>query len=654
MFFRCSLISLLLLVFAGLWGCDSTNGNPAMAASGEPAANTGSSAASEDESPDAAAQVTKPGAGKKLDAPNPLEGLPPLDQIPVQRPKVFDDHYPGSNDPYQRRIATEIHTSSIIEIDLPEQATPSPVVMRFLGPVEGLVLQGDGTPAVGDMNGLIEYLTRNAKTDRERAEALFFFVRDEVKDWWYPAQGIDLTVEDLNVLIWGFGYGYCYDLGRLMAGLWAQAGFRSRVVGWPQHTVAEVFYDNAWHLYDLQHHTFYEKPDGQVASFEELKADGSLFYQDLNEYGLDPINYPPPHMVHWYSIANPVFQDSTEGGPWTIERDFRLDLRPGELLDIYWAEPGAYFHPDSWVVYYGLKTNDKNPPVPMVAYQEYNPARFIPDGAMVFEKVKAPNGKRGWAIDMQSPFMFTEGMFKVPGGGHLPAGWVEVFGRTHALGRLSHGTAHLTQYIAGSNAFRVIVELPEDKTPEEANLAKAFFETNLNISPIGMPALKGGLNRLPFRFKEGKIIFSLWFRDHGADLTLSDFKVSPENPKVGEYTKITYTVTNNGSGRSQPTSLSVFNNVTAFHSETTAKVGVQTVKPLDPGEKTEVAVYWRADKSMTWYGQNPYVQLIDAWLDMEKDTPDHDRRDNRRQDHILLRLDNGELPELPGYAKEHH
>jgi hypothetical protein len=62
-----------------------------------------------------------------------------------------------------------------------------------------------------------------------------------------------------------------------------------------------------------------------------------------------------------------------------------------------------------------------------------------------------------------------------------------------------------------------------------------------------------------------------------------------------------------------------------------------------------VRVYWQANKRMTWYGQNPNVQLFDAWLDFERNTGDADRDNNRRQDYVLLSARDGSLPDLPGY-----
>ena len=587
----------------------------------------------------------------KIEVKDILENLPSIDQLPIRRLKSVENTYPKSNELDQRIFIVKLDKPTLLHLETPQTATPSPLVLRIRGPVKGFVLQGEGQPAVGDMNGLIAYIIRDAKTDREKAEALFFFVRDQIKDWWYPAQGSNLAVNDLSVLVWGFGYGYCYDLGRLQSGLWAQAGFRSRIVAWPRHTVAEVFYDDAWHLYDGQHHSYYTKPDGQVASFQELKTDGQLFYQGLNKYGLDIIGYPPHHMVHWYSQAEPEFKESGKGDYWSVERDFRLNLREGEFLDITYTQPGSKYHPDSWVTWHGLKSNHKDPPSPVTGIWEYAPHRILGKGkTMPWRKVKSPRGKPAWALDMKSPYFFTEGMIKIPTGQHLQ-GWVKAHNETHHLGRLYHGKAHLSRFIAGTNEFTLIVETPEVKTYQEANLHKAEIKAGVNLSHIGLPRLKPGRNQIPLRFEEGKVLFALWYQEHAADLEITDFELRPKNPLEGEDVTLTYTVTNHGSGASQPTSLSVFNNTTSFRSETTRKVGVQTLAPIKPGEHAKVEVYWRASTAMTWYGQNPYVQLMDAWLDLEKDTPDYNRENNRRQDYLLLKREDGSLPELPGYGK---
>jgi len=564
---------------------------------------------------------------------------------------VRNGYYPDSNESGQKRLDVLLTKSAAVPIEIPADRTPAPVTLRFIGPVQDLRIQDEGLPPVGDLDALIAHIVRDAKTDREKAEALFHFIVNDMKDWYYPAQGIDLTVEDLKVLIWNFGFGYCYDMGRLQAGLWAKAGLRSRIVGWPQHTLAEVFYDGAWRLYDLQHRSFYLKEDGSVAGFHELQAEDELFYQGLNEYGLDAIAYPPHHMVHWYAIADPKFEDSQDGEHWKAEKDFSIDLRPGEMFEILYTHPGVMYHPDSWANYYGEMTLRKSPPWPVQGRLVYVPAWT--NHKAQWEAVQTPNGKPGWAMTMRNPYIFTEGWLKVPGIPGFPKFWVEAMGQTHFVGRLVHGNGIFSRYIAGANEFRIILEVEEDRTFEELNLAKAEVHTRLQLSHLGLPSLKPGKNRWPVRFASGSPHVSLWYLESSPDLAIVDFRVEPENPRPGQDAQLIYTVKNQGSKPNKPTSMTVFNNTTVFLSETIDKVGVHTVPPIAPGATREVAFYWQANTRMTWYGQNPYVQLMDAWLDLEKDRADPNRDNNRAQHYLLLSKEDGTLPELPGYSELH-
>ncbi len=593
------------------------------------------------------------GAASDPDGRPPAVAAEKAADLPMAEPKVQGGYYPGSNESGQLRLQVTVHKPSATPIDIPEGLTPSPVTLRFTGPVQGLLIQDEGMPAVGDLDGLIRHLVRNAKTDREKAEALYRFAAHEMKDWYFPAQGVDLTVEDLKTLIWNFGFGFCYDLGRLQAGLWARAGLRSRIVGWPQHSLAEVFYDGAWRLYDGQHRSFYLKEDGSVAGFHDLKANGALFHKGLNAFGLDAIGYPPHHMAHWYGLANPKFEDSHDGEYWKVEKDFRIDLRAGEMFEILYTQPGVAYHPDSWVIYYGEMSLRKSPPWPLQGRLAYVPS-WTSQKAL-WEPTTTPNGKPGFALSMANPYIFTEGWIKVPGVPGSPKLWIESFGSTKHVGRLVHGNGVFNRYIAGSNAFRIIIEPERGKgsTAEELNLAKAEVHTRLQLSHLGLPTLKPGRNRWPVRFTAGSPNLSLWYLESSPDLAIDGFRTEPEHPKPGQDAALVYQIKNRGSRRNKPTSLTVFNTTTGLLSETVEKVGVNTIPPIPPGETYEARFYWQANTRMTWYGQNPYVQLMDAWLDMEKDRADPDRENNRSQNYVLLRKEDGVLPQLPGYSPLH-
>lgn len=567
---------------------------------------------------------------------------------PIVQPQIRNESFPGSFEGKQVRAVTSLARASRLDISVPQSQQPAMVAMRIVGPVEGFRVTSQDGVSAGDLETLVDQLTQGLDSDRERAEALFHFVVTQIKDWYYPAQGINLTVEDLGSLIWDFGFGFCYDLGRLMAGLWAEAGLRSRIVGWPTHTVAEVYYDQAWHLYDLQHRSFYEKHDGQVASFAELKADPSLFYQGLNEFGLDAIGYPPHHMAHWYQKAKPNFQDSKQGPHWKKEKSFSLNLSEGSYFEILFCEPTDIYHPTSWHQYYGEQTAQKEPPWPLQGRLIYAPA-FVGKRAK-WETCRTPEGKPGICVRMKSPYLFTRAWLKIPSMEGFSRIWVEADSQTFFAGRLVGGNAEFSKYVEGSNEFKIILDEKEVAQSQHA-LEKLEIHTRVQMSPIGMPHLKPGRNLIPIEFDRGHPQVSLWFRDSAPDLDIESLVTKPKNPKPGDVTLLRYTVSNNGTSRSQPTVMTVFNNVTAFLAETIEKVGEVTIPPIGPGKRTTVEISWIASTRMTWYGQNPYVQLLDAWIDMAHDRPDPNRDNNRLKQFVLLSTPEGALPALPGYRK---
>jgi hypothetical protein len=110
-------------------------------------------------------------------------------------------------------------------------------------------------------------------TDAERALALHEFVVRNVRSWALPnAAGNSRPMQILNV----YGYCNCGGFARATAALAAVAGMKSRVVGLPGHVVAEVFYDDAWHLFDGSANAVYRKPDGTLASVEEVHGNLKL------------------------------------------------------------------------------------------------------------------------------------------------------------------------------------------------------------------------------------------------------------------------------------------------------------------------------------------------------------------------------------------
>ena len=104
------------------------------------------------------------------------------------------------------------------------------------------------------------YVQANARTPREKAEAIwrFFFTdgRFVKPGFWYHIAGWAYEeprgeVLDPMKLIHSYGFGLCYHVAPLLEAVWDAGGFEhARVWFLTGHTVAEVFYDGAYHYFD--------------------------------------------------------------------------------------------------------------------------------------------------------------------------------------------------------------------------------------------------------------------------------------------------------------------------------------------------------------------------------------------------------------------
>ncbi len=189
-------------------------------------------------------------------------------------------------------------------------------------------------------------------------------------------------------LINSYGFGLCYHIAPLLASVWKAAGFEdARVWFLTGHTVAEVFYDGAYHYYDsdmLGYSTIGPGAprDSAVASVRQLEADGSILTSKLKSpKEVNPVLVEQP----WYpadvregAIADlaSTFTSSEDNWVFPLGRSpmgYRPDfvLRPGERLIRYFhpEAPGLYYLPyqfdgKSWTEFpqevprYQIRTND--------------------------------------------------------------------------------------------------------------------------------------------------------------------------------------------------------------------------------------------------------------------------------------------------------
>ena len=83
-------------------------------------------------------------------------------------------------------------------------------------------------------------------------------------------------------LLFNAGGGVCHQSAIAMVKLARQIGLEGRVIGLEGHGVAEIYYDNAWHLFDANMGVIFREND-RVLSYAEIISKPSLLYNTLEK-----------------------------------------------------------------------------------------------------------------------------------------------------------------------------------------------------------------------------------------------------------------------------------------------------------------------------------------------------------------------------------
>jgi len=231
-----------------------------------------------------------------------------------------------------------------------------------------------GQPDTRDLKKLAETLYRNAgaHSDREKAEAIWRYLLTDgrfvkpgifyhIAGWAYeePLGEVLDPVKLLN----SYGFGLCYQDGPLLAALWEAGGLPARIWFLEGHTVAEVFFDGSYHLFDSDMMGYTTVGDGnpersRIASVRDLEQDGGIILGKLSTPNRAiPERVPDP----WYpadvresAMGGYAELFTTRSDNWLFPfRRFPLFhsmdfiLRPGEKLIRYYkpSEDGSYYLP---------------------------------------------------------------------------------------------------------------------------------------------------------------------------------------------------------------------------------------------------------------------------------------------------------------------
>ena len=119
-----------------------------------------------------------------------------------------------------------------------------------LATVHQIKVTADKAPDCSSLKAIVESVTRDCKTNDEKAIAIYNFMQLTHYHQNYPSEKGGLAVlKEINV----YGWSLCGGLHSVQASLWRELGWRWRFVGWsnPGHTTVECQYDGRWHYLDV-------------------------------------------------------------------------------------------------------------------------------------------------------------------------------------------------------------------------------------------------------------------------------------------------------------------------------------------------------------------------------------------------------------------
>ncbi|MCL2641084.1 MAG: hypothetical protein FWD53_09595 [Phycisphaerales bacterium] len=247
--------------------------------------------------------------------------------------------------------------------------------------VSNINITSDKTPDVSSIEAWRNHFIKPGMSDKEKALAVWKTVvayqhqNPPPKEFLHsPGDNVVDPIKMFNV----YGYGYCSVHAAHVAALARAAGLKSQNRAIIRHNVAEVFFDGQWRMLDASLVNYFLKPDGSIASVDEIIAATSEFYQKYpnlknNPAGLDQFRKDGKWKTEGPPLLNsPFYNDQgladadwpwqcgwmetmTEynGGSKNIYEDgysmgyrVNVQLRPGEKIIRNWSNKGLFGNMD--------------------------------------------------------------------------------------------------------------------------------------------------------------------------------------------------------------------------------------------------------------------------------------------------------------------
>ncbi len=188
------------------------------------------------------------------------------------------------------------------------------------------------------LQAIVHSVISEEMTNHQKAVAIWEFVRDARYHFQKPLS-FSYSITPL-ALFNSWGYANCGETSRAVIGLSRLAGFEAREVRLGQHIVAEICYDNDWHMLDADGEVIFLDQDGDILSVKEIENQPEILLQIKSQI------YPPEYFTRAYTTTenNIIFNPTIDYTP------FIYTLRPGESVSFQRGNEREFFVGDNYAL----------------------------------------------------------------------------------------------------------------------------------------------------------------------------------------------------------------------------------------------------------------------------------------------------------------
>jgi len=369
--------------------------------------------------------------------------------------------------------------SQALDASVPSGVRASSVTIVNSGsvPIRSPRITTNAAPDLQDLHGLLRGLLGETTSDAQRALLLWQLVVEQRTH----SEGAELIMVDLQTeplqLISVLGRGSSRDAATALAALAQEAGMVARTWSLNDHVVAEVFYDDSWHMFDPDGEAYFLVPDGSmVASVSQLREDLQLLGQPVCAPGrTQPFYDLAAFRTLW---AQPEAHEVSTLAKTARRSEHRVILDPGAMLRLQ----------STLSSFSGANPGERQP-------VETGRGEWIWQATSETRLARLQAG-----LEISLPFPLLDGSFSISGGAPMPAwtlqckragaAWQDVPWHADAGHKTAAQLSDFLQSESGPSSTRLSIRVLPPDGIEFQELGAARIELTFRHAPSLLP--RGG------------------------------------------------------------------------------------------------------------------------------------------------------------------